>query len=514
MTNCMHCGKLVDPNLDNCPYCGGFLRSRTPAPAAAPAAQGRSQTCPNCRALVQAGDIICVACGTNLLTGQKIADTRTAAPPPTKSGGSWRTAAAAVAAVIVLAIAAAAVYILTRDPVDAALRQAAAGQTLQAVEALRAHVQRNPNDVRGRYELGRLLWKTDNLAEAANAFEWVAQNAPDRRDAVMLAAAALAAQDGPAPAARLVELLDKWVAVHADDAQAWTLLAAGYEAQDNAPKQAEALARVAQLQPENAAAREALALASALSGDYAAAAQSLTAVAAGGAAPAAQAALGVVQHLAGDANAAKTNLQQALENNPPAAADLRTQLALLHMHDGEFDQALAQLNGALGVDPNHEAANYFRAVCYKVLGLRPEAIGALRQIAEAEGLFAGQASLAYADLLLANSEVDAATVALDRAERLGAAGAPLFTLRGRVLVAGGDMNGAQTYFDRATGADPAYAPAHLEKGLAYVQRNLPDQGVRSLEQYLQLVNPALPDARVNEIRTLVDQLKRTTGAAA
>jgi len=67
MSNCPYCGKLTDPNLDNCVHCGGFMKKQD-AGKPMPKSEATSQTCPSCRALVREGDIICVACGTNLLT--------------------------------------------------------------------------------------------------------------------------------------------------------------------------------------------------------------------------------------------------------------------------------------------------------------------------------------------------------------------------------------------------------------------------------------------------------------
>lgn len=80
MITCPTCGKLTDPRLDSCPHCGIRVQvnaAGTPTRAAA----AQKETCPNCSALVQDGDIICVACGTNLLTGQKIVHEKKAAAP-------------------------------------------------------------------------------------------------------------------------------------------------------------------------------------------------------------------------------------------------------------------------------------------------------------------------------------------------------------------------------------------------------------------------------------------------
>ncbi|HPO17047.1 MAG TPA: zinc ribbon domain-containing protein, partial [Candidatus Hydrogenedentes bacterium] len=74
MTNCPFCGKLTDPKLAACPHCGGPLRSKSSRLGGASGRSAPAHQCPNCKSPVQEGDIICVRCGTNLLTGQKVAE--------------------------------------------------------------------------------------------------------------------------------------------------------------------------------------------------------------------------------------------------------------------------------------------------------------------------------------------------------------------------------------------------------------------------------------------------------
>ncbi|MEK7795161.1 MAG: hypothetical protein AAB353_11555, partial [Candidatus Hydrogenedentota bacterium] len=80
--------------------------------------------------MVQEGDIICVVCGTNLLTGQKVSEAR----KPSKSGTSYRAWAAGGGAALLLLVAAvvAWVYITTRDPVRIALELVEQGDQLKA----------------------------------------------------------------------------------------------------------------------------------------------------------------------------------------------------------------------------------------------------------------------------------------------------------------------------------------------------------------------------------------------
>ena len=76
-----------------------------------------------------------------------------------------------------------------------------------------------------------------------------------------------------------------------------------------------------------------------------------------------------------------------------------------------------------------------------------------------------------------------------------------------------DMTGAREAFRRAIQVDSGYAPAHLENGLLYIKRAQYVDGIRALESYLKLVDPALPDARTNEIRNLIQQIRQTAQIA-
>ena len=149
MMNCPYCGKLTDPRLDNCVHCGGFLRKK-----AAPGqrrSSGEKETCPTCGALVQAGDIICVACGTNLLTGQRITEEQ---PAPAKAKKrsftmpsvslKWIGIATLGFLVVVILLFLLALF-LRRDRIGAAIEEYNKGNAAQAVSALNDYIQSVPD---------------------------------------------------------------------------------------------------------------------------------------------------------------------------------------------------------------------------------------------------------------------------------------------------------------------------------------------------------------------------------
>ena len=117
MINCPFCGKLTDPKLKSCPHCGGVIPKGGGEPELLGARPKKpEQTCPNCHAVVQEGDIICVACGTNLLTGHKVAEERKKQAAQVERRFPWAIvlAVAGLLAVIALIVL---VMILTADPV-------------------------------------------------------------------------------------------------------------------------------------------------------------------------------------------------------------------------------------------------------------------------------------------------------------------------------------------------------------------------------------------------------------
>lgn len=167
MINCPYCGKLTDPKLDNCPHCGGYMRRSAGAPA--PGA-GQRQTCPNCHALVQDGDILCVNCGTNLLTGQKITEEKRVVARQRQSR-RWLMTVIAVVAVLAAILLVVWLMVVGRDPVARAEELINKDRKLEAAEVLTKYVETNPSNAAAQFQLGKLNWINKDFRGAASAFE-------------------------------------------------------------------------------------------------------------------------------------------------------------------------------------------------------------------------------------------------------------------------------------------------------------------------------------------------------
>ena len=121
MIKCPFCGGLADAASDNCIHCGGPLKSRAVQPGAGKTA---AVLCPACGAGVGPGDIVCVKCGTNLLTGQKIADEKQKEAKPGRFAfrrvlayGAFALVVLAAAGALIAALPIMIIYLILRKTV-------------------------------------------------------------------------------------------------------------------------------------------------------------------------------------------------------------------------------------------------------------------------------------------------------------------------------------------------------------------------------------------------------------
>ena len=516
MINCPLCGKLTDPKLESCVHCGGPIQ-RPAAPQSRPQNPKRSapsQTCPNCHALVQDGDISCVACGTNLLTGQKILnETPPPAAAPQESAGSKTWIIGLVIALIILAVIVFLVVLMSRDAVAHAEKLVAAGQTIQATDYLKAYVAKRPDNARAHYLLGKLQWQMDVVDGAAESFERAARLDPSNTDAAMNAALCYALQQDNASLAKAAALLEQ-LASRAPTFETYFLLAHLRGVQNDLQGQTEALARAVALEPNNTRAKTLLALCKALSGNTAGAIEDLSSSARGGATaePMVAAARGLVYSLKGDLDTASRELATAADSGASLKNRALLHLSLLLIAQGKISEAQSRLEQILATDSANAQARFYRAVCLAQQRASREALAEFEALSRTEGPLAAEAAVQASRLYLQTNEPGLALEASDRAVQLNASGPVFYTIRGRILARNGQINEARDCFRNAIRSDATYAPAHLENALLFIQVGQVSEGIKELEAYLELVDPNLPDARVNEVRGLIQQLQQTQGA--
>jgi len=503
--NCPYCGKLTDPQLDNCPHCGGPMKGGAPETRG----RGGQHHCPGCGAPVKEGDIVCIACGTNLLTGQKIAQEREAAAVRERSYVPM--VVVGLLAVVALVLVGGGLYLLAQDPVEEALELNRTGRTLDAINVLLAHVDKHADDARAQLVLGKLYWQSGQYVQAARAFDAAHVLEPANREAGLLAALAYSKQPGDGGRNGELSALQRVVAQAPDDAQAHYLYALALgEARDYTGAR-EQLEAVLSLEPENGMARRSLGLACALGGDMKTAADELQRALRSEPESAADThtVLGLVANLMGDSIAGERFLSEAVEGGAGTESLAQARLGLLYMSRGNYDRALPQLREARRNGDQSATTQFFHALCLELSGLDREALESYSQLVDqGQGRFAGEAAIQMARIFLRQNNDAKAREAVRSATQLGGASARLFTLQGQINVLDEELGEAQENFRKAMNEDRDYGPAYLESGLLRIRRGLVSEGIRELERYLELAED-VPGSRSEEIKLLVDQLKQT-----
>jgi tetratricopeptide (TPR) repeat protein len=485
------------------------MQQRKPSQPPRAAAPGARQTCPNCHALVQDGDIICVACGTNLLTGQKVVPG--GKPVSAMPGRLLWLALGVVAALLVLGILAYVVYSLTRDPVKQAVQLGMAGNYLEASSILTTYVEKHPDNAQVQFELGKMRWRLTQFPSAASAFEKASELDRTNLDAAMLAVASLAAAGGPTTRDQRTAILKRVVQQFPKNARALYLLGLELGAANDVAGEIDALKKVADLKPGDADVQESLGIALALQGNHADAQRALTQAAQpGGANGDLLAAMGFVKTLAGETAGAQEQLAGAVAIQTSVRNEALTRLGLLLSAQGRFQEADTYLSEA-AANKDNATAQFFHAVCLQDKGLIPEALHEFEAVAQRSVPLSGEAFVRAAALNLVQGNAQPAREALDKAEAAGVKTAAFYTVRGRVQAANNEDDRARESFRKAQEVDPGYGAAHLENGLLYVKQQAFNEGIQELQRYLDLVGPNQEGARVTEVQMLVDHLRQAAG---
>ncbi len=504
--NCSICGKLTDPTLENCPHCGSPVDMGRVGGSAAPVAppvdvpDGGGDHCPSCKAPVQDGDIVCVRCGVNLLTGHQVAQKQDEFVP-TQTNRTPMLIGALVVAVVLLVAALG--FVLLRDPVNNARQAARSGDLLGAINMLQKHTDSFEEDGDAFAMLGRLYWQTQQYPDASSAFETASRLNPGDEDLAFMAVLAAGKIPGPAGAGRQLSALKRMVENHPDNAQAQKMLALAQGAAGELAASEAALSTWAGLTNDPSDLETYRAVVNAMDGDYGAAA---TALSTGGtASDAARLAQGYLASLEGNTETATAVLAGAVADTNDDVAAAR--LGLLYMAQGNFDKALPLLRPELG-SPAADSARFFYALCLQTAGLEDDALLDFDRLVSGGGEFAEDAAVQMAIIYAERNQLERAEESIRKAKTFGTS-ARIYTVEGQVAALQGDLTVAQDFFRKAIQEENDYPAAHLEHGLAYVRRGALTEGVRELERYLELADGQVTGGRINEVGLLVKQLQQT-----
>lgn len=461
--------------------------------------------------MVQDGDIICVVCGTNLLTGQKVSEevragsARSVNKVPLVVGGFL--------VLLVLGLGAMWAFVASRDPLNQARELISRQQYLEAQDILLAYVERVSDDEEALFELGRLQWRNAQYANAATNFEKVASLTPQNTNAALWAVAALELGGGAANRRRQIVQLQNVAKAQPNNDEVWYILALAQGSAGDTPGQIESLERVLTMSPRNSYAQRSLGLGLALQGDYEGAVDRLRSSADLEDTLDSRALMGFISSMQGLQGEAIRFLESAVAEQGGAVRwEALTQLGKLLIAQGRFRDAERYLDQATGLRSGADLSEYLHAICIRAQGQPRAALQEFEEVARSGGDLRQAAGIQVADIYLTLNDVQRARDALNNVIiRQGKEDAPYYTVKGRLSAASGDDARAQDEFRRAISADASYAPAHLENGLLYVKREALPQGLAELEEYLELVGEDDVGTQATQIRELAKQLRQTTG---
>lgn len=492
------------------------MQPKTPA-APRRAASGQQQHCPSCGAVVHDGEIICVQCGTNLLTGHKIAEERKNAPA--RERRRWPFFVGGVVVLVALGVLLWQLPELLKGPVAKARELVQDGKDLEATNVLRQYLSSHNEDSEAQFLFGQLRWGKQDYAEAAQAFQEAFRLDPSNEDAAWGTLLALRRQQGPAATERQSAILQELVDRNPDNARAWYVLALLRAESGDLQGEIEALQKSIALNAADVRAKVQLGVAQARRGDFNGARQTLAAAVTGEADSQLQLALAAIESLSGATEDAAARLA-AIGGNVADDA-VRTRLALGHITSGDFAKAEEMLrSGTEEVRRENAVAAFYHALCLHALGQKAEAAAKYTRIVDLNVPQAAEAAALAAALYLDLDDLARARQMIETALELSRGGAARVaadqrrlaamtnTIQGRILMAENHPTEALTAFQRAAEADPQYPGAALESGLYYIQSGTVSQGLAELRRYVQLVGDQ-KGTDVKEIELLVEQLQET-----
>lgn len=509
MIKCPFCGGLADAASDNCIHCGGPLKSRAVQPGAGKTA---AVLCPACGAGVGPGDIVCVKCGTNLLTGQKIADEKQKEAKPGRFAFRRVLAYGAFALVVLAAAGAliALVIFLLRDPVGEARRIAASGNLTEAIEVLQVHLQKAPKDEEAQFLLGKICWQGQQYERAAEVFEAVARQGGMReRDALVLALLASERASKSENRPRLLSMMD--TAIHqrySSDAELIKVFALlrGVEGEYKGHRDTmqEALLTGANLAPALPG------LSMVLDNALDVAEPTLDKALEAHPGDAGTSVVRAMAHLMRGRETEALPLLEAAADLPPELAGLvKLQAGLIYMRQGENGKALTLLTEGKKLLPEDTRMEFFHALCLQENKLLDEALISFERIANGKSAYAGSAALQMAIIFMEKGVLDRATAMARQAGESGLNTARQATIQGRVFALQNDVGQAEQAYRRAISMMADYPAARLELGLLLINRGSIDAGLQELEYYLELAKKDPQGMRANEIEVLVAQIRQT-----
>jgi tetratricopeptide (TPR) repeat protein len=155
------------------------------------------------------------------------------------------------------------------------------------------------------------------------------------------------------------------------------------------------------------------------------------------------------------------------------------------LHKGQLDQAIAEFNQAIELNPRDAEAFGHRGTAYLKKGQIDRAISDYDQVLRLNPRYAEvytDRGVAYG----AKGQFDRAIADFNRAIELKPSYAPAWSCRGGMYLNKGQIDRAIADFSKAVEVDPGYAMGYNNRGTAYMQQKRYDQAIFDFDKALRL----------------------------
>jgi tetratricopeptide (TPR) repeat protein len=507
-SQCPTCGANLSANADKCPKCRAPIRSSSAPPPGMRRAPQVTK-CPRCGAGVQRGDVICVACGTNLLTGKRVTVSSASSELPTgmtlEDAKPWIWVGS-VALVLVAAFVCVFFFFL-RDYTTLGKRLLSEGNYDEAADHFRTAIERNRPTYDAHFYLGVTQSLRANYDEAAYAFAKAAELKPSSVDAHLL----LGLTHGIRGRIREeIAALERVIDAQPENVDALLLLALAYGLEGDTSSELARIQDALELKPIDATAHYFYGLALSRQERYDDAISEYRKAISLGFDSAADAhlALGMTYQAGGAVENALVSLRNALQQQTEFPYDCHYHLGLALAAKGMWQEARGELSQAVQARPSNAAAGYFLGAVELTLGNHAAASSEFTRIVElGDAEYAPQAHIQLALIKLKQGE---SGLAEDELQQAIAAQPDNVTARvqlGMLLKKQpGRESDAIRAFRSAIDLAPANPAPHLAFAIFYVERKNNNGAISEFKRYLSLASSG---DEADAVRRIVEQLEES-----
>jgi len=502
------CGGPIKAGTQRCPNCNAALGTSTSFDAGA--YQGlRISKCPRCGAKAQQGDVICVACGTNLLTGKRVTVSSASSEIRTGTGLTWSDVKPWIIAgsgVVITAVVLVLLLVFVfRDYTGHGKKLLSENMYEEASDTLRTAIERDDSDFEAHFYMGVAQSIMGNHGEALNAFERATELNGSSLEAHLLLALTYGVQRNYE---RELDELELVIGLDENHADALFLAGLAYGLVGDRALEISHLQRSAQLRPNDASILYHLGIAYSRQEMYEDSVRAFqNALAIKPNSPDTLLALGISYEVGGALQRALTHLQDALSGRTQFSYNAHFHLGLALTATNRWQEARDQFSQAAELRRNDPASRYFLGVAELTLDNLDAASSAFTYVAQlGNPEYGPHAHMQLGIVKFRQGD----TTSAENELRLAAAAQPTTVAAniqlGKVFKQAGRHTSAIRAFRTAIDAAPNNPAPHLALAVFYVEQKNTDYAVREFQRYLELA--PLGDES-ESVRKIVAQLQQS-----